>query len=43
VIASGGAGRIEHFSEVLKTGVDAVLAAGVFHRDEISISQVNKQ
>lgn len=42
VIASGGAGRIEHFSEVLKTGVDAVLAAGVFHRGEISISQVKQ-
>lgn len=40
VIASGGAGSLAHFSEVLSTGVDAVLAAGVFHRGEIRISEV---
>ncbi len=30
VIASGGAGRVEHFAEVLKYA-DAALAASVFH------------
>jgi cyclase len=42
VIASGGAGTVKHFSDVLVTGVDAVLAAGVFHRGEISISEVKQ-
>lgn len=42
VIASGGAGSVEHFSEVLDTGVDAVLAAGVFHRGEIGIGEAKK-
>ncbi|KAJ1964434.1 Histidine biosynthesis bifunctional protein hisB [Dispira parvispora] len=41
VIASSGAGRVEHFSEVVrKTGVEATLAAGIFHRKEVPISQV---
>lgn len=40
VIASGGAGTLEHFYEVLSTGkADAVLAATVFHFGEISIPQ----
>ncbi len=42
VIASGGAGNEQHFVEVLETGVDAVLAAGVFHRGELRISQVKE-
>jgi cyclase len=38
VIASGGAGTMEHFSEVLTTGkADAALAASVFHYKEIGI------
>ncbi|MBB6497990.1 imidazole glycerol phosphate synthase subunit HisF [Pedobacter cryoconitis] len=38
VIASGGAGKIEHFTEVFSTtGVDAALAASVFHFGEIPI------
>ncbi|KAI9482371.1 Histidine biosynthesis bifunctional protein hisB [Coemansia sp. RSA 989] len=41
VIASSGAGKVEHFSEVIeKTNVDAVLAAGIFHRREVPISAV---
>ncbi len=41
VIASGGAGRPEHFYEVLTTGrADAALAASVFHYREYSIEQV---
>lgn len=39
VIASGGAGRIEHFKEVFENGkADAALAASIFHFREIEIS-----
>jgi cyclase len=31
IIASGGAGKPEHFVEAMKAGADAVLAASVFH------------
>lgn len=38
VIASGGAGRPEHFQQVFQIpGVDAGLAASVFHRGQIEI------
>lgn len=41
VIASGGAGTIEHCVEAVSTGrADAVLAASIFHRREIEISEV---
>ena len=41
VIASSGAGRVEHFSEVFeKTDVEAALAAGIFHRREVPIEAV---
>ncbi len=41
VIASGGAGKLEHFYEVLTRGkADAALAASVFHYRTFSISQV---
>jgi glutamine amidotransferase/cyclase len=43
VIASSGAGYPEHFSEVFKaTDVEAALAAGIFHRKEVPISDVKK-
>ena len=43
VIASGGAGTLEHFAEVLtKTGADAALAASVFHYGEIPIPKVKQ-
>ncbi len=43
VIASSGAGRVEHFSEVFtKTDAEAALAAGIFHREEVPISEVKK-
>lgn len=43
VIASGGAGKLEHFYEVLTDGkADAVLAASVFHYGEFSIRQVKE-
>ena len=38
VIASGGAGKLEHFKEVFITGkADAALAASIFHYKEIPI------
>lgn len=41
VIASGGAGKLEHFYQVLTEGkASAALAASIFHRKEISITQV---
>ena len=41
VIASGGAGALEHFSDVFTNGkADAVLAASLFHFGEISIGEL---
>lgn len=41
VIASSGAGAAEHFVEVFhNTPVHAALAAGIFHRNEVSIIEV---
>jgi cyclase len=41
VIASGGAGKLEHFYDVIKVGgADAVLAASLFHYRELEIAQV---
>jgi len=43
VIASSGAGKAEHFKEVFEqTGVQAALAAGMFHRKEVEIESVKK-
>ncbi|MFC1703984.1 imidazole glycerol phosphate synthase subunit HisF [Candidatus Omnitrophota bacterium] len=43
VIASGGAGTLEHFSTVFtETSADAALAASIFHYQEISIQQVKQ-
>jgi len=42
IIASGGAGAMEHFLEVLKSGADAALAASVFHFGEIDILELKK-
>ncbi|GGG11790.1 imidazole glycerol phosphate synthase subunit HisF [Rhodococcoides trifolii] len=40
VIASGGAGKVEHFAPAVAAGADAVLAASVFHFGELVIGQV---
>jgi cyclase len=41
VIASGGAGRVEHFADVFTKGkADAGLAATIFHYKEMTIAQV---
>lgn len=42
VIASGGAGKAEHFPPAVKAGADAVLAASIFHFREVSIGEVKK-
>ena len=41
VIASGGCGKLEHFSELFEqTGADAALAASLFHYRELTVGQV---
>ncbi|MFI6683546.1 imidazole glycerol phosphate synthase subunit HisF [Streptomyces sp. NPDC050485] len=40
VIASGGAGRLEHFPPAIAAGADAVLAASVFHFGDLRIAEV---
>jgi imidazole glycerol-phosphate synthase subunit HisF len=40
VIASGGAGAVEHFAPAVATGADAVLAASVFHFGQLTVGQV---
>lgn len=43
VIASGGAGQVDHFEQVLTEGcADAALAASIFHYKEISIAEVKE-
>ena len=40
LVASGGAGRVEHFAAAFAAGADAALAAGVFHRGELTIPEL---
>ena len=43
VIASGGAGKLEHFYDVIAEGhADAVLAASVFHYGQFTVRQVKE-
>jgi imidazole glycerol phosphate synthase subunit hisF (EC 4.1.3.-) len=43
VVASGGAGKLEHMAEVLIEGkADAVLAASIFHFGEYTVGQVKE-
>ncbi|HWS33811.1 MAG TPA: imidazole glycerol phosphate synthase subunit HisF [Actinoplanes sp.] len=42
VIASGGAGRVEHFPPAVEAGADAVLAASVFHFGDLTIGEVKE-
>ena len=43
IIASGGAGKKEHFRDVFKKGhADAALAASVFHFGEIPIQELKQ-
>jgi imidazole glycerol-phosphate synthase subunit HisF len=44
LVASGGAGAIDHFADVFRTaGVDAALAASVFHSGEIAIADLKRE
>jgi cyclase len=44
LVASGGAGAVEHFVEVFRAGrVDAALAASVFHSGEIAIPTLRRE
>ena len=40
IVASGGAGRLEHFPPAVEAGADAVLAASVFHFGVLRIGEV---
>ena len=40
IIASGGAGRPDHFPPAINAGADAVLAASIFHFGEVVIEEV---
>jgi cyclase len=42
LIASGGAGRLDHFPAAVEAGADAVLAASVFHFGDMTIGQVKE-
>jgi cyclase len=42
LIASGGAGKLEHFPAAIDAGADAVLAASVFHFGDLTIAQVKE-
>jgi cyclase len=42
VIASGGAGSLEHFAPAIAAGADAVLAASVFHNAELTVGDVKR-
>jgi cyclase len=44
IIASGGAGTIDHFTDVFTTGkADAGLAASIFHFGEIGIGELKHE
>lgn len=42
VVASGGAGAVEHFAPAILAGADAVLAASVFHNAELTVGDVKQ-
>jgi cyclase len=42
LIASGGAGRAEHFPPAVDAGADAVLAATVFHFGTLRVADVKR-
>lgn len=43
LIASGGAGKVSDFAPAVKAGADALLAASIFHFQEVSINQVKAE
>ena len=42
IIASGGAGKAEHFPPAVAAGADAVLAASIFHFQEVTIAECKR-
>ena len=42
VIASGGAGELEHLAQALRAGADAVLCASIFHYGRFSVAQAKE-
>jgi len=42
IIASGGAGTMEHIRDAFLNGADAALAASIFHFKEIEIAKLKK-
>ena len=40
LVASGDAGKVEHFPPAVEAGADAVLAASVFHFGDLTVGQV---
>ncbi|HEX8976541.1 MAG TPA: imidazole glycerol phosphate synthase subunit HisF [Solirubrobacteraceae bacterium] len=43
VIASGGAGELEHLSQVLRGGADAALCASIFHYGQHTVAEAKDQ
>lgn len=43
VIASGGAGSVKDFVPAIEAGADAVLAASVFHNQELTVGDVKRE
>ena len=43
MIASGGAGRLEHLTEALDAGADAVLCASIFHYGQHTVGEAKAQ
>ncbi len=39
VIASGGAGTLEHMADALQAGADAALAASIFHYGQYTVAE----
>ena len=42
IVASGGAGAVEHFAPAVRAGADAVLAASVFHFGQLRVRDVKE-
>jgi len=42
VVASGGAGRLEHFYEAVEAGATILLAASVFHFNIVDIPELKR-
>lgn len=43
LIASGGAGKLEHFAPAVHAGADAVLAASVFHSGQLTVGEIKEE